>query len=55
MFTITINWKTVAALGTSVIGIILAAKVDKSDAKTTLEHIAEVVFGPKKVITNNED
>lgn len=52
---IIINWKTVAALGASVVGIILAAKVDKNEAKSALEHFAEVVFAPNKVINNVED
>lgn len=55
MFTVTINWKTVAALGASIVGIILAAKVDKSNAKGALEHFAEVVFAPKHVIIESED
>ncbi len=55
MFAITVNWKTVAALGASIVGIVLAAKVDKTDAKSALEHFAEVVFAPKHVITESED
>ena len=55
MFAITVNWKTVAALGASIVGIVLAAKVDKNDAKSALEHFAEVVFAPKHVITESED
>ena len=50
-----VNWKTVAALGASIVGIVLAAKVDKTDAKSALEHFAEVVFAPKHVITESED
>ena len=55
LFAITVNWKTVAALGASIVGIVLAAKVDKNDAKSALEHFAEVVFAPKHVITESED
>lgn len=55
MFDFNFNWKTVAALGASVAGIILAIKIGKNEAKSAFEHFVDVIFAPNKVINAVED
>ena len=55
MFNCVINWKTVASIGASVIGIILATRVDKDKAVDALESLAQVMFASTKVIDKLAD
>ena len=50
----TFDWKTFAVLGASAIGIILACKVDKTEAKSALENFTSVAFSPIKVVNKIE-
>ena len=55
MVTFNFNWKTCAAIGVSIVGIILASKVSKDDAKNALDFIVSSVFSSNKVVANSNN